>query len=73
MTKYSTEKYWCFAWSNGTPRPFIIPEVGASRRADAKQAALDWFNGALTWRQLYAAGGRVVHCVATPIQRKPRA
>lgn len=72
MTKYDSSKFWCFAWSNGTPAPFIIPEVCGRCMNDAKLAACEWFNPGMTWRELYALGGRVVHCTVVPIQRRSR-
>lgn len=72
MTKYATSEYWCFAWSNGTPEPFIIPSVCADTREEAKYAACLWYGYAKTWEEIYAIGGRVVHCSVTPFQRSSR-
>jgi hypothetical protein len=70
-TQYETEFAWAPAWSNGSPRPFILPYLTRNTRREACIAFGEtWRRKGETpmqgWRRAYRRGARCIRVRIEP-------
>ena len=59
---------WFFMWVSG--EPYITSACGWHRE-DVRREIVGSYGGKLTWKEIYAMGGRIVRCKVT-VKKKVR-